>query len=79
MINPTTIKKTSTKEEHTRFYTIAYNGQELGRLGIFNVFTGGGVQGVRIKWQGHNEPLKIDQYVLDFTDKDKLGNIRHTK
>ena len=46
---------------------------------VFNIFTNAGVQGVRIKWQGENVLLKVDEYVLEFTDTDERGNIRHTK
>lgn len=79
MKNPTKIVKKSSKHKETTTFTVSYNGKELGKIGIYNVFTTAGIQGLRIKWYGHNEPVKLDDYILDFTDKDEMKNIRHTK
>lgn len=83
MKNPTTIIKTSTKEEHSRFYKVSYNGKELGEIGVFNIFTGAGVQGLRMVWHEKGKPFRTkkgrDGIFFEMVDKDAQGNIRHTK
>ena len=80
MKNPTTITKKTAKGKTATFFTIAYNGKELGKLSIYNVFTNGGTLGLRIDWNTPNEPFDPKKkYVFDFTDRDDLGNIRMTK
>lgn len=81
MINPTTIKKTSGKGEHSHFLDISYNGKKLGRLGLYNVFTSAGVQGFRMVWQeeGKGWDSKTQGVVYEYTDRDAQGNIKHTK
>lgn len=80
MKNPTEIKKKSTKQKESTFFIISYNGKELGKIGIFNIMTNAGTQGVRIDWRTPNEPYNSKKkYVFEYVDKDLQGNIKHTK
>ncbi len=81
MIIPTQITKKQSKQKESTFFTICYNGKELGKVSIHNIFSSAGVQGVRLVWQEKNAPFDSKKMgvVYEYVDKDDKGNIRHTK
>lgn len=72
---PTTIKKTKTESGEATFFTIAYNGKEMGRIGVYNVFGASGVLGFRLAWHEENKAYDGKDVFFDYTDRDEFGNI----
>lgn len=82
MLIPTLITKKTSKGKRSTFFTLSYNGEELGELSIHNISSGfDGFQGVRIVWHEKDRPFNPNDtgIVYEYTDKDEYGNIKFTK
>jgi len=81
MLIPTLITKKTSKGKLSTFFTLSYNGEELGKLSIHNIVSNGGIQGVRVVWHERGRPFNPNDtgIVYEYTDKDEYGNIKLTK